>query len=49
MGYKTAISDFWNFENFGNFEIFQFYFILGKIQQISKFKKKTEYMCWKSL
>ena len=29
MGYKTAISDFWNFENFGKLEIFfyiYFYF-----------------------
>ena len=35
MDYKTAISDFWNFDNFVNLEIFK-HFYFAKILQISK-------------
>ena len=44
MSYKTAISDFGNFENLGNFDILTFFLFFKKIPQISKFSKKTEYM-----
>ena len=43
MGYKPAISDFWNFENFGNFDIFSTFFIFfQKIPpNLKNFKKKN--------
>ena len=30
MGYKTAISDLWNFENYENLDIFNFFLFLQK-------------------
>ena len=30
MGYKTAISDLWNFQNFGNLEIFKHFLFMQK-------------------
>ena len=40
ISYKTAISDFRNFESFGNLEIFSTFFIIfTKIPQISNFSK----------
>ena len=40
ISYKTAISDFWNFENFGNFEIFIFIFIfVFKSPKFQNFRK----------
>ena len=40
--YEDAISDFWDFENFGNLKIYSacfFYFCKKKIPQVSKFSK----------